>query len=259
MDEFGIDGNAVSECAAGDRTGGANAADEMIQLMEGRAAVYRMIASLFWAPFTQEQIDALATNDLGAVAAINDLCAQGANDVARSLRKRNTGTRRELASDFTSVFGGTHSYNGRYATPYESLFTSDDGAFYADAYRSVYKTFKKERLKLSDSKNYPEDHLSFMCEFLAVESDRVAQAIAAGDAAAARAYIDTSREFLAEHVLSWFPRFKEVAYALIETRFYRGVMKIAEGLFNEDAALLDSIEEVDILDACGGAELKAAS
>lgn len=219
--------------------------DEVAQLLESRAAFYRMLASLLWQPLSQESIDAMAANDFGAFADISDVCAAGANDMHRYLRKRHSGTRRELACDFTSVFGGTHSYKGRYATPYESLFADDEGRFYADSYRGVLNAYKHERVKLS-GKDYPEDHLSFMCEFMALESVRAAEALKAGDAAEARRCVEASHDFLAEHILSWYGRFEGLALQLIETRFYRGVVKIAEGWFARDAEQLEELAAMDL-------------
>gem|GEM_PF-5051037 len=47
--------------------------------------------------------------------------------------------------------------------------------------------------------------------------------------------------FLADHILSWFDTFQDLALLLLETRFYRGVLKISKGFFLEDAELLDAI------------------
>lgn len=53
--------------------------------------------------------------------------------------------------------------------------------------------------------------------------------------------VRTSRAFLADHILSWFDAFQDLALLLLETRFYRGVLKISKGFFLEDAELLDAI------------------
>lgn len=222
--------------------------DEFVGLLEARAGFYRMIASLMWNPLSQGQIDSMAQSDFSAFAEIGEGCADGANDMRRYLRKRNSGTRRELASDFTSVFGGTHSYEGRYATPYESLFSTEDGRFYAKSYRDVFRSYKAECLKLSDAKNYPDDHLSFMCEFLAFESERAARALREGDIATAKDKLRVSSDFLADHVLSWFDRYLDLAEKLVQTRFYRGVLKFVADWFQRDYEQVCEME--DALNAC---------
>lgn len=71
-----------------------------------------------------------------------------------------------------------------------------------------------------------------------VLSDRIIAALEAGDDAEALRQVRVSRAFLADHILSWFDTFQDLALLLLETRFYRGVLKISKGFFLEDAELL---------------------
>lgn len=97
--------------------------DEIIGMLEERGGTYRLLARLFFKPLTQEEIDALVVSGFAEAAwAGTDACDEGCNDIARYLRRRNTGTREELACDFTSAFYGTITVEGRTAMPYESLF-----------------------------------------------------------------------------------------------------------------------------------------
>lgn len=222
-------------------------------LFLARSDFYRLLSSLFFLPLTQEQIDAMAGKDFSVFAELNDLCGEGANDIVRYLRKRNSGTRRELAADFTSVFGGAHTWKGRYATPYESLFEEGHGQrLFAASYRKVLAEYRAARVVKTPGMDYPEDHLSFMCEFLAIESDRAAAAIEGNNITEAKELVETSRAFLETHILSWFGRLEDLAANLITTRFYRGVMKIARGFFDGDfeqlgvlAEFLESVPEAE--------------
>ena len=201
----------------------ADITEEMIAACRGRAAFYDMLAAIYFRPLSAEQIENIAETDWSEYADVNELFADGLNDMGRYLRKRNSGTRQELAVDFTSAFAGTSSWKGRYAVPYESVHTSDEGLMFQDAYHEVFQLYKANHVAKAEGWDFPHDHLSFMCEFLVVVSDRIAGA------------------FLADHILSWFDRFQELALLLLETRFYRGVLKVSKGFFQEDAALLDSM------------------
>ncbi|WP_304427264.1 molecular chaperone [uncultured Adlercreutzia sp.] len=214
---------------------------DMIAALEGRAAFYDLLASIYYRPLTSEQIDSIANLDWSEYEDMNELFAEGANDVCRYLRRRHSGTRQELAVDFTSAFAGTQSWKGRYAVPYESVHTSEEGIMFQDAYHEVYRVFKENHVAKAEGYDFPHDHLSFMCEFLAVLSGRIADALAAGDDAKALEQVEVSRAFLADHILSWFDTFQGVALYLIQTRFYRGIPKISKGFFLEDAELLASI------------------
>lgn len=215
--------------------------NDMIAALKGRAAFYDMLAAIYFRPLTAEQIDNIANLDWSEYDGLNDLFDDGINDVVRYLRKRHSGTRQELAVDFTAAFAGTSSWKGRYAVPYESVHTSEEGLFFQDAYHEVFQLYKQNHVAKAEGYDFPHDHLSFMCEFLVVLSDRIVAALEVGDDAEALRQVNVSRAFLADHILSWFDTFQDLALLLLETRFYRGILKISKGFFLEDAELLSSI------------------
>lgn len=218
--------------------------DAVIAALEGRAAFYRTVASLYFKPLTQEQIDAMADADLSAYAGVNELFAEGVNDIERTLRKRNSGTRQDLAVDFTAAFAGTSSWQGRYAVPCKSVFTSEEGLMYQEGYREVFEAYKSHCVKRRDGLDFPDDHLSFMCEFLAILSDRASEHLKSGEAGLALKDLSFSEEFLKEDLLSWFDDFTDLARKILKTRFYRGVLKITKGFFELDLKVLSDMGDV---------------
>ena len=249
----GSDGGPTSAMAAGAAAGAGAPGDaapvapvdaamqEKLDALAGRAAFYDLLAALYYKPLSAEQVENVAAMDLSAYADVSALFAEGLDDMARYLRRRNTGTRQELAVDFTAAFAGTSSWKGRYAVPYESVFTSAEGLMYQDAYHEVYQTYRLNRVQRGPGYDCPDDHLSFMCEFLAVLSTRAAGALRAGDVAGALENLRVSREFLDAHVLSWFDDFQELALKLLKTRFYRGLLKATKAFFLFDAQVLDEL------------------
>jgi TorA maturation chaperone TorD len=216
--------------------------EQIKEVLASRASFYRMLASLYFNTLTSEQIESLANTDLSPYAEVNEDFADGINDITRYLRKRNTGTRDELATDFTGTFVGTKAYEGKVAVPYESVFTSDEGLLYQESYHQVFHEFKREAVKRAEGVDWPDDHLSFMCEFMAILSDRIARALDEGDSETARHELEVSSDFLDKHMLSWFEDFAALADKLIETRFYRGVIKITRGFFKLDRETLDDLK-----------------
>lgn len=212
-------------------------------VLESRSTFYRMLASLYFNPLTQEQVEAFAHTDFGAYAELGEDFAQGANDIARYLRKQNTGTRDELACDFTGTFVGTKSLKGRVAVPYESVFTSAEGLLCQESFHQVCAEFRRASVGLAPGVDWPDDHLSFLFQFLAILSDRAAESIASGDNDAARDVLEDSRDFLHRHVESWFGDFFKLASQLVETRFYSGVLKITRGFVELDGQTLDDLLE----------------
>ena len=238
-DETGTD---AGETGAG--AGGGEIAEVPFgDVLESRAAVYETLSSLFFLPLSQGQVDEMAAQDLAAFGSFNEDFDAGINDVTRYLRKRNTGTRQELACDFTSSFGGTKTYNGLSAVPYESVFTSEDGLLCQGAYQEVFATYKRESLRRREGLDFPEDHLSFMCQFMAVMSRRACERLSVEDYAGALDDVEISLDFLNDHILSWYDAFAERAALLIKTRFYRGVLKIGKGFFAFDRETLEGLAE----------------
>ncbi len=218
---------------------------DIIAALQGRNATYDMLASVYFMPLTAEQVEGFAAADLSAYADINQELAEGINDMTRYLAKRDSGTRQELAVDYTGAFGCTSSWKGRYAAPYESVHTSEEGLMFQGAYHEVYQLYRQYSVERAEGYDYPHDHLSFMCEFLVILSNRAIEALEAGDVEAAIEQLRISRDFLKAHILSWFDTLAELAGHLLHTRFYRGILKFTMGFFLFDEQLLsDVIEEL---------------
>ncbi len=84
--------------------------------------------------------------------------------------------------DFTGAFAGTSSWKGRYATPYESVFTSEEGLLFQDSYHEVYRLYRQNSVRKSPGYDFPDDHLSYLCEFQALLASRAVRALETNDA-----------------------------------------------------------------------------
>jgi TorA maturation chaperone TorD len=215
-----------------------------------RAEFYRMLSRFFFKPLTQEEIDHMAQSDYAEYRQDKEesLLAQGFDDIYRYLRKRNTGTRQELAADFTGVFLGSKSYKGHYAIPNESLFRDPSGLLMRGPRNEVYFTFKQARLKLKEGLNLPDDHLSFEFEFMGVLCDRALGALQDKDYQACIDNLNTQKTFCEAHILSWFDRFFALSNKMIETRFYRGILKVTKGFLQfEQQDINETIATIEAL------------
>lgn len=216
--------------------------EEVIEVIEARAGMYETIASLYFDRLSEEQIKAMAQWDYSELMeSDNELVASGFNDIYRYLRKRNTGTRQELSIDFSSCFLGTHSYKGLVAQPYESLFMDASGTLNGKPRTVVYNLYKKERVSLKSEYNYPDDHLSFECEFMSILCRRCIQALEAGDKAEALRLLDVQEDFMRDHLCVWFRRLHDLSLKFIKTRFYRGVLNITQGFFDEEVETIQDL------------------
>lgn len=214
---------------------------DLNELLEGRAAFYEMLAAFYFKPLTQEQVDTIARLDLSVYEGTNDVFDKGIRQITEYLRTKNTGTRQELAVDFTSAFAGTKAYEGRSAVPYKSVFTSEEGLIYQEGHKEVFAAFKAEAVKKREGLDYPDDHISFMCEFMALLSRRTAQALEQHDTEQAIHAMEASLSFLTDHMMSWFDECIALAEKILKTKFYRGILALTKGYFELDHETLEDL------------------
>lgn len=216
---------------------------EILEMLDARAQFYRTLSSLYFKSIDQDELDAMAAQDFTELREGKEtsLMARGYDDMYRYLRKRNSGSRQELAVDFTSAFLGTVSIGGRQAMPYESLFRDQSGLLMQGPRNEVYQTFKAASVELKDGLDIPEDHLSFEFEFMALLCDRALSAERAGDSQTCIANLKTQRKFLELHIVSWFDDLYDLALEVVKTRFYRGVLNITKGFLAEEPDTIDEM------------------
>ena len=212
--------------------------EELRAVAEARGAFYRTLASLYFKELDQEGIDRLAGADLAAVDWDEPLMGEGYADIAAYLAHRDHGTRQELASDFAGAILGAGSYEERRATPYESVFTSESGLLMQEARDDVYRMLCEAHLEVEEGLRTPEDHLSFECEYMAVQAERLATALAQGDVEHAARVLDAQHAFHAAHLLNWIDAYCDCLDGCARTRFYRGVSKVTRGFIRADEGLM---------------------
>lgn len=217
-----------------------NEAQELREEIKARADFYRMLKDLYFRALTQDEIDAMAQTDYTELRAGKEesLMAEGFDDIFRYLRKRNTGTRQELSADHTGAFLGTRVVAGKQAMPYESLFRDESGLLMRGPRTEVFRAYKEARIMLPEGMNIPEDHLAFEFEFMAILCDRAVACLDQGDWSGCDAQLALQEEFFEAHIASWFDLFYERAMNFVQTRFYRGVLKVTKAYLDEEPASL---------------------
>ena len=218
----------------------------MTDALRGFASFADLTSSLLFRPISPTQIEGLAELDWGSFAQINPEFATGCNHISRYLAKRNSGTRQELACDYTASMGGMSTWEGHYAVPCASVFTSEDGLLYQDSYHEAYRLFQANGVTRTEGFDYPDDHLSLLLGFLGIMATRAAEALEHGEASRATEIFVTCNSCIQTSINPWFEDFADVAEKLITTRFYRGVISITRGLLQYGQALFaDCLEEMN--------------
>ena len=224
---------------------------DAIGILAGHRDFYGLLSRLYFAPLGQEEIDRLAAaplapeeDDAGEgedpAAA---LLAEGLRLMQATLALESDTLRRDLNVDYTAAFYGIAQYGKQVATPYESVFKGERRELYGSKRTEVFNAVKRDRLRLKEGIDLPEDHLSFELQYLAVLCERAAEQLAGGDAEGALRDVRQQRAFIQEHVLSWIDDLADVANNLLELDFYRGVLMATKGFLTLADAELAEIEE----------------
>ncbi|MDR1421699.1 MAG: molecular chaperone TorD family protein [Coriobacteriales bacterium] len=215
-----------------------------VEVSADRAASYRMFSRIFFKPLDEAEIHRFAAMDYIALAQQLEgtgLLAEGFNDMGRALKRHHTGTRQQLATDYTMCFDGVESLEGEVAVPYASVFISEKALLNQEPRHQVYRVYRDEGIKLDSKIRLPEDHLSFELEFIALLADRAGLALKDDNPSEAIRNLELSREFIDQHIFSWFDLFAKRAEKILKTRFYRGALKATRGYLELD---LDTIADL---------------
>ncbi len=220
------------------------AIDQIVEVNQARASFYRMLASLFYRELSQEKIEELSQGALKDLAAEDDTMGEGYRLIAQAVRRPDGTTRQKFASDYARVFLAAGEYDDHRATPYESVFTSEDGLLMQDARDDVYRLYCNEHIGVRENSNEPEDHISFELEFMADMADRCNAALNGSDFIEARRLSRLSVEFLHNHLLNWIDDFCDAIDAAAHTKLYLGVSKLARGFIYDDKEMAGDIAEL---------------
>lgn len=208
-----------------------------IEVLGAREALYHLLAQLFFRPLTLQQLDVLGRIDWKQLSEQKDAAnADACNDIYRALRRRNTGTLDELAADYTAVFYGTVTHEGKTAQPFASLFTYNGGQIMGQARGNAYQAFKAAHMRVTEGLDVPDDHLSFLLEFMAQLCQGAIKDLENGGTAD-RAFAE-QRNFFESNIAPWIGAFIELASSTVSTRFYRGVLKLTQSFLSCEAELL---------------------
>ena len=193
-------------------------AEDLAALCESRAATYELIARLFRNEVDEGLLAELMETDY-PVSSGNALMDTGYYQIAKYLSNAWVDPLMKLAVDYTRTFLGS-------------------GLLMQDARDEVLAIYRSCGLEKSESWTVGEDHIAVELEFMRVLAQRAAAALSAGDEERAFSIINTQRNFMDDHLATWVPVFANEARRFADTLFYQGVVNLAEGFLEEDAALL---------------------
>ena len=212
--------------------------EELAAYYRELADLYRFYGGALVKELSTDQIDILAQGEFSQESTDEEE-AEGLRWMRSYLAHRGSDPRTDLAVDYARVFLAAGIFEGDTAVPYESVYLSEEGILMQEPRDEVVLAYRAYGYQVDPDLQTPEDHAGFELEFMAMLSDRIADAIEAGvdcseDVSAQSAFIDA-------HILSWFPMLRDRVDKFAEYRFYPALMRMIIGAVRENRSVNSTI------------------
>ena len=214
--------------------------DDLIKLIEQRAATYGLLSRLFRVEIDQELLDELHGMRFPASTGNADV-DEGYLRLAKYLSNTWENSLTDLAVDYTRVFigHGVDAYSAAY--PFESVYTSEKRLLMQDARDEVLAVYRANLLKKGEEWNDCEDHIALELEFMQVMSERTAKALKEGKEDEAVEMLKTQRAFVGQHLANWVPMFVSDIKYFSQTDLYIGAGELLLGFVQTEVEALDDL------------------
>lgn len=210
------------------------------EVLKGRMATYQFLSRLYRTEVDQELYDTLLTMRFPANTG-NDSVDEGYRMIVDYLSTAQGDVLTELAVDYVRAFIGSGNTGFSAAYPYESVYTSPKRLMMQDARDEVLVLYHAAGLDKQESWKEGEDHLALELEFEQILCERALQAFEAEDEEECVRNLKQQRNFLEDHLLSWYPMMAEDLDRFPKTSFYKGLGKLTSGFLETDLAILNEI------------------
>ena len=128
---------------------------------------------------------------------------------------------------------------------WESPYLDDNGMLFQESTLDVREFYHQAGLKLQAEKQFPDDHIGAMMDFLAHLSTETYERFADGEDAKVSALIATQRSFIEKHLLHWLNKFSDQVAEKDDQGFYAAFAQGMQRTVNDDYAMLaKALEEL---------------
>lgn len=213
---------------------------DFLEILKGRMATYQFLSRLFRTEVDEELYGTLTTMQFPTKTG-DKLVDEGYRMICTYLSEADSTVLTELAVDYVRSFigSGVSGYSAAY--PFESVYTSPKRLMMQDARDEVLVLYHAAGIDKHESWREGEDHIALELEFEQILSERAIEAYENGDEDACIGILLQQRNFLEDHLCSWYPMMAEDLLKFPQTDFYRGLGKLTSGFLRSDLALLNEI------------------
>ncbi len=215
---------------------------ELIEMMEGRANFYRLLARVFRKEVDAEFLEALA-GQTQLLAALRGISRKGQSLLKDFLRQISAVQMESVVNDLTveyaDLFLGTGRSQGRSALPYASVYLGRDKSLMEEPYVQIRRFYQRAGFQAAAGSSELEDHVASVLEFLGHLAAGTSCSIAGGDWATAREQLSSQAEFLDKHVLTWVPAFCRDTSRHASSGFYKAFALLTAAFAKADRAVVE--------------------
>ena len=209
-------------------------------VLRGRMATYQFLSRLFRVEVDQELYDTLVSMRFPTNTG-NALVDEGYRMICGYLSQADGTVLTELAVDYVRAFIGSGNDGFSAAYPYESVYTSPKRLMMQDARDEVLVLYRAFGLDKQESWKEGEDHIALELEFEQILCERAIRAYEAGDEDECLKLLLSQRNFLEDHLLTWYPMMAADLQKFPQTDFYKGLGKLTDGFLRNDREFLDAV------------------
>jgi TorA maturation chaperone TorD len=223
---------------------------EFLDTMLGaRAFAYHAMHAIFGVEPTEEARGVLSGETMGDLAQV--FADGGLPRAAESFRVLQEAAKHacdpeELGDAYMHLLVGPGALP---SSPWESTYLSNERVLFQESTLDVRRAYAAQGLIPQGYPHVADDHIAIECDFLGKLGDRMAEALADGDAASLRAATLASKDFLEAHLGTWAGDFARGVSAAAESSgdpaeaFYARSAETLASLVEEDKALLSRIAD----------------
>ena len=167
---------------------------------------------------------------------------QGINEINHYLSKMSETSDKDielqLAVDWTRLFRGVSKGYGP-PPPYEGVYRSQDNIG-VETIQVINNYYRKHDVGLENNIQNRPDYLGFEFDFVRHLFEAEAEAWDDGDQKSAVNFHMEGMRFLANHIEPWVPQFTKEALPYANTEFYKGFLRIMQGVIIDLFQVQDS-------------------
>lgn len=135
----------------------------------------------------------------------------------------------DLACDYARVFLASGSYEDKAATPYESVYTSEEHLLMQDARDQVRALYRAARVMPNTNDTIPEDFAAFELDYMSALNDRMAAALSGASQDDPLALAQGQASFYRDHIANWMGMMLDDVDRVSTTPFYHAFARAFRG------------------------------